>query len=154
MWIVQYVPWMEGGRTKRRSKSHHTEEPRAQKSCLTGAELTSAFIPFIEYPQGLNIVASITEPGIRSQIPLICDREGHVLTAEEIRDRQRKQRLFQQFLWEMLTDSSSEGPPHSSTSFHLLSHMTAVRRQKRRAAWRSASELGCPARSPHGPGLT
>lgn len=35
--------------------------------------LTSVFIPFIEYPQGLNIVASITEPGIRSRIPLICE---------------------------------------------------------------------------------
>lgn len=27
----------------------------------------------MEYPQGLNIVASITEPGIRSRIPLICE---------------------------------------------------------------------------------
>lgn len=36
---------------------------------------TSVFIPFMEYPQGLNIVASITEPGIRSRIPLICEEE-------------------------------------------------------------------------------
>lgn len=29
----------------------------------------------MEYPQGLNIVASITEPGIRSRIPLIWEEE-------------------------------------------------------------------------------
>lgn len=46
----------------------HNKGPRWKKETLT-----SAFIPFIEYPQGLNIVASITEPGIRSLIPLICN---------------------------------------------------------------------------------
>lgn len=45
----------------------HKETPSFK--CL----LTSVFIPFMEYPQGLNIVASITEPGIRSRIPLICE---------------------------------------------------------------------------------
>lgn len=42
--------------------------------CSNKETLTSAFIPFIEYPQGLNIVASITEPGIRSRIPLIYEK--------------------------------------------------------------------------------
>lgn len=65
------------GRGRDKQKSRHVGAQRPQESCLKGARLTSAFIPFIEYPQGLNIVASITEPGIRSQIPLICDRKRH-----------------------------------------------------------------------------
>lgn len=52
----------------------HSSKERHRPDMKLGTEwaLTSVFIPFIEYPQGLNIVASITEPGIRSRIPLIC----------------------------------------------------------------------------------
>lgn len=48
-------------------------ENDSQRETALNVLLTSVFIPFMEYPQGLNIVASITEPGIRSRIPLICE---------------------------------------------------------------------------------
>lgn len=135
--------WREGEKRTRRNMSHDPIGQHLRKSCLRGAELTSAFIPFIEYPQGLNIVASITEPGIRSQIPLNWERKRRMLTADEIWNCQRKPKgfssIFNEKWWQI---AAVKALPHSSTSIHLISHVTAVNRQdqkeeQRGGVWQS-----------------
>lgn len=64
---------------------HRATFSQKLKTCSLKWLLTSVFIPFMEYPQGLNIVASITEPGIRSRIPLICED-----TTDNLKDTSQK----------------------------------------------------------------
>lgn len=70
-----WCEWSSKFPGEKNPESHQANSSSLQNNCTNWLTLTSAFIPFMEYPQGLNIVASITEPGIRSRIPLICGRK-------------------------------------------------------------------------------